>query len=53
MPICYGDFRQVVLRHLGNRYGRRFADHWEFVEYARQHDLKLDFTTPPVRYRAE
>src|SRR5581483_10968698 len=51
MPTCYGEVRKVVLQHLGNRYGRRFADHWEFVEYAQQHDLKLDFTTPPVRYR--
>jgi serine/threonine protein kinase len=52
MPTCYGEARKVILKHLGHRYGRRFADHWEFVEYARSHDLKLDFTTPPVRYRA-
>jgi hypothetical protein len=43
---------KVVLKHLGNRYGRRFADHWEVVAYARSHNLKLDFTTLPVRYRA-
>jgi hypothetical protein len=35
-----------------SRYGRRFADHWEFVAYARSHDLKLDLTTPPIRHRA-
>jgi hypothetical protein len=50
-PTCYGEVRKVILKHLGNRYGR-IADRGEFVEYARSHDLKLDLTTPPVRYRA-
>ena len=53
MPTRYGEVRKVILKHLGHRFGCRFADHWEFVEYARSHDLKLDLTTPPVRYRAE
>jgi len=48
----HGEVRKVILKHLGHRFGRRFADHWEFVAYARSHDLKLDLTTPPVRYRA-
>jgi hypothetical protein len=49
MPTCYGEARKVVLRHLGNRYGRTFANHWEFVRYAQEHHLGLDFTTPPKR----
>jgi hypothetical protein len=52
MPTCYGEVRKVILKHLGNRYGRTFRDHWEFVEYAKEKNLDLDFTTPPVRYRA-
>jgi hypothetical protein len=31
MPTCYGEVRKVVLKHLGNRYDRNFASHWEFV----------------------
>ncbi len=46
-PTCFGPARKVVLKHLGNRYGRTFADHWEFVRYAEEHHLGLDFTTPP------
>jgi hypothetical protein len=49
MPTCYGEARKVVLKHLGNRYGRTFADHWEFVRYAEEHHLGLDFTSPPKR----
>jgi hypothetical protein len=33
----------------GNRYGRRFGNHWKFVRYARENNLDLDFTTPPRR----
>jgi hypothetical protein len=39
----------VVLDHLGNRYGRKFTNHWQFVRYAKEHNLNLDFTTPPKR----
>ena len=49
MPTCYGSARRVVLDHLGNRYGRHFVNHWAFVRYAREHNLGLDFTTPPKR----
>ncbi len=48
-PTCIGPARQVVLKHLGNRYGRSFANHWEFVRYAEDHHLGLDFTGPPKR----
>src|SRR5262249_33656546 len=44
MPTCYGPARRLVLNHLGNRYGRRFANHWAFVRFAREQNLGLDFT---------
>ena len=49
MPTCFGAARRVVLDHLGNRYGRRFVNHWAFVRFAREQGLGLDFTTPPKR----
>jgi hypothetical protein len=49
MPTCFGAARRVVLDHLGNRYGRRFVNHWAFVCYATEQKLNLDFTTPPRR----
>ncbi len=49
MPTCFGKAREVVLKHLCNRYGRTFANHWEFVRYAPEKGLNLDFTTPPKR----
>jgi hypothetical protein len=49
MPTCFGKGRRVVLDHLGNRYGRRFVNHWAFVRFAREEGLHLDFTTPPKR----
>jgi hypothetical protein len=44
-----GAARRAVLDQLGNRYHRTFADQWEFVRYAREQRLGLDFTTPPKR----
>ena len=49
MPTCFGVARRVVLDHLGNRYGRRFVNHWAYVRFAREQGLDLDFTTPPKR----
>jgi hypothetical protein len=49
MPTCVGEVRRVVLAHLGHRYGRRFATHWQFIRYAQENGLNLDFTTPPRR----
>jgi hypothetical protein len=49
MPTCYGEVRQVVLKHLGNRYGRRFDTHWDFVRFAQEQHLDLNFTSPPRR----
>ena len=49
MPTCFGTARRVVLDRLGNRYGRRFINHWAFVRFAREQGLDLDLTTPPKR----
>jgi serine/threonine protein kinase len=49
MPTCVGQVRRVLLDRLGDRYHQRFASHWEFVLYAQEHGLNLDFTSPPRR----
>jgi len=49
MPTCIPEARRVVLDHLGNRYKRPFADVWEFVRFAKEQRLDLDFTSPPQR----
>jgi tRNA A-37 threonylcarbamoyl transferase component Bud32 len=49
MPPFVGEPRRVVLDQLGNRYHRHFADVWEFVHFARENNLDLDFTSPPQR----
>jgi hypothetical protein len=49
MPTCVGPVRRVILDQLGIRYGRRFDTHWDFVRYAGEQGLDLDFTTPPQR----
>jgi hypothetical protein len=49
MPTCVLELRRIILTHLGNRYRRRFDTHWDFVRYAQEHGLNLDFTTPPQR----
>jgi hypothetical protein len=48
-PPFVGEARRAVLDHLGNRYRRNFADVCEFVRYAQEQHLELDFTTPPKR----
>jgi hypothetical protein len=49
MPTCVAELRRVILNQLGNRYGWRFDTHWDFVRYAQEQKLNLDFTTPPQR----
>lgn len=49
MPTCFGATRRVVLDQLENIHGRRFANHWEFVRFARETGLTLDFISPPRR----
>jgi hypothetical protein len=51
MPTCFGEEREVVLKHLGNRYGRVFANHWEFVHFAQAQQFDLDLLSPPKRPR--
>jgi hypothetical protein len=46
-PLCVGKARRSVLDVLGWRYGRRFDDQWDFVEFAEAQKLGLDFTSPP------
>jgi len=46
-PLCVGQSRRIVLDQLENRYASKFADHWNFVRFAREQNLNLDFTTPP------
>ena len=53
MPTCFGNARRLVLDHLGNRYRRRFVNHWAFVRFAEEQKLGLDFTTPPKRPNPE
>jgi hypothetical protein len=48
-PLCVDQARRVVLEQLENRYRRPFANHWEFVRFATDQRLGLDFTTPPRR----
>jgi hypothetical protein len=45
-PLCVGEARRLVLWQLSRHYERPFADQWEFVEYARLHQLDLDLTSP-------
>jgi hypothetical protein len=49
MPTCVGPARDVVLRLLGQRYNRHFADQWAFVDYAHAHLPNIDLTSPPKR----
>ncbi len=48
-PFCVGAARHVILDQLGHRHHRQFIDQWDFVRYAQEHRLGLDFTTPPKR----
>jgi hypothetical protein len=49
MLTSFGKAPKVVFEHLRNLYSRTFANHWEFVRYAKEQQLHLDFTTPPMR----
>jgi hypothetical protein len=48
-PLCVGRARRVVLDVLGARHGRRFEDQWDFVRFAQERQLGLDFTSPARR----
>jgi hypothetical protein len=49
ISTCVREVRGVILDRLGNRYGRRFKTHWDFVRFAQERGLDLDLTTPPKR----
>ena len=49
LPTYVGEARRVILDHLGRRYRRTFAGPREFVGFAHEQHLELDFTTPPQR----
>ncbi len=48
-PLCVGPARRAILDHLELQYQRPFADLWEFVRFAEEIKLGLDFTSPPKR----
>jgi hypothetical protein len=54
-PLCFGPARRVLLDHLAFRYQRPFIDHWDFIRFAQEHDLRdeagrpLDFISRPGR----
>jgi len=49
MPTCVGPVQRVVLDHLGNRFDHSFRDPWEFVTFANDRGLELDWLSPPQR----
>jgi serine/threonine protein kinase len=48
-PLCVGPARRALLDHLEYHHQRTFADQWDFVRYAEEKKLGLDFTNPPRR----
>jgi serine/threonine protein kinase len=48
-PCCVGHARRIVLDQLARSYRRPFADVWEFVRFAEEQRLDLDFTGPAQR----
>jgi hypothetical protein len=50
-PLCVGEARRLVLEQLARRYQRPFADQWDFVRFAGEHQLGLDLVTRPQRLR--
>jgi hypothetical protein len=49
-PLCVGEARRIVLDQLGLQHQRTFADQWEFVRFAEEQKLGLDFTSPPQQW---
>jgi hypothetical protein len=48
-PFCIGEARRAVLDALEFTYKRKFANQWEFAEYAQKHQSQLDLLTRPKR----
>jgi hypothetical protein len=47
--LCIDPARRVILDRLEDRYQQRFVHHWDFVRFAEEKKLGLDFRTPPRR----
>jgi hypothetical protein len=48
-PLCVGPARRAVLDQLQQHHQRSFADQWDFVRFAEEKKLGLDFTSQPRR----
>jgi serine/threonine protein kinase len=48
-PLCVGPARHAVLDELGYCYQCHFASQWDFVRFAQEQNLSLDFSSPPNR----
>jgi hypothetical protein len=48
-PLCVGPARRDILDQLEIRYRQKFIDQWEFVRFAQERNLGLDFTGQPKR----
>jgi hypothetical protein len=48
-PTCVGGARKIVMQALGNRLDRKFADHWEAVEWLATNEPDVDLKEPPER----
>jgi tRNA A-37 threonylcarbamoyl transferase component Bud32 len=46
LPLCVGTPRRIILEQLQQHYKRPFADQWEFVQFAEDQKLALDFARP-------
>ena len=47
MPTCIRDPKRIILSQLENRFGEKFHNHWDFVRYAKEKNLDLNFNSPP------
>ena len=45
-PLCAGPARTRLLKELGRRYGQKFANVWEFMEWAEVNQPELDLRAP-------
>jgi hypothetical protein len=46
-PFVVGPARRVILDQLGYHHQRTFADQWDFIRFAEENKLGLDFMSPP------
>jgi hypothetical protein len=48
-PLCVGAARRAVLDQLGRRHKRTFTDLWDFLRFAEENKLGLNFARTPQR----